>query len=64
MPKTKRDPTDLVTPDGYRLRMIYNDWYLRFERGGEIINHVGPFTHAEALIEAAKLTITDHDRGT
>jgi hypothetical protein len=59
MPKAKFDP---AKADGYRLRMICNQWYILLYKGETKLGALGPWSYAEANSEADKLTITDIDK--
>lgn len=48
--------------DRYRLRMIYNQWYLLLYSGNEKLGALGPFAYNEAQEEAAKLGLQDWDK--
>ena len=48
---------------GYRLRMIFGDWWIYFfNEDGSGGGGLGPFTYKTALEETAKLNIPDLDR--
>jgi hypothetical protein len=57
--KTKFNPDEA---DGYRLRMIYGQWYILLYKGEEKLGAVGPWPYHEAQAEAAKLNIEDIDK--
>lgn len=54
--------TSLEGANSYRLRMVYNQWYLHLLKDGKYIGDLGPFDHATAEREAKKLGIADEDK--
>lgn len=52
-----------LEPNGYRLRMVFNKWWLILCRDGKPTEKaLGPFSYHEAVEKAPILNLPDEDR--